>query len=166
MGLPSTPYFLCFHYFGSVVAHSHFSTSYTAHSLLFLSFRTPFKPIYLLKAHLFILWACDPLFLPLGLSGFSICLPTLFCSCCWAFPFHLGFRNGHQQFSGYFITWTCSCIANQISSFTMQNYHLTPYSVAKQCSWWCYLGGLIHSSAAISTSCGQDVLMERVMLGV
>ena len=31
MGLPSTPYFLCLHYFGLAVAHSHFSTSHTAH---------------------------------------------------------------------------------------------------------------------------------------
>ena len=61
---------------------------------LFLGF---FKPIYLLKAHLFISWACDPLFLPLGLNGFFIRLPTLFCLCYWASPFHLGFRNGHQQ---------------------------------------------------------------------
>ena len=44
MGLPSTPYFLCFHYFGSVVAHSYFSTSYTTHDLLFLSFRAPLSP--------------------------------------------------------------------------------------------------------------------------
>ena len=30
-----------------------------------------FRPICFLKAHLFILWACDPLFLPLGLNDFS-----------------------------------------------------------------------------------------------
>ena len=41
-----------------------------------------FKLIYLLNAHLFISWACDPLFMPLGLNGFSIYLPTLFCSFC------------------------------------------------------------------------------------
>ena len=44
MGLLSTPYFFCFHYFGPVAAHSHFSTSYTAHDLLFLSFQTPLSP--------------------------------------------------------------------------------------------------------------------------
>ena len=44
MGLPSTPYFLCFHYFGPAAAHSHFSTSYTAHGLLFLSFQAPLSP--------------------------------------------------------------------------------------------------------------------------
>ena len=44
MDLPSTPYFLCFHYFGLAVAHSHFSTSYTVHGLLFLSFRAPLSP--------------------------------------------------------------------------------------------------------------------------
>ena len=40
MDLPSTPYFLYFHYFGLAATHSHFSTSYTAHGLLFFSFRT------------------------------------------------------------------------------------------------------------------------------
>ena len=28
------------------------------------------RPIYLFKTHLFISWACDPLFLPFGLNGF------------------------------------------------------------------------------------------------
>ena len=31
MGLPSTPYFLCLHYFEFAMAYSHFSTSHTAH---------------------------------------------------------------------------------------------------------------------------------------
>ena len=44
MGLPSTPYFLCCHYFGPAVAHSHFFTSYIAYGLLFLSFRAPLSP--------------------------------------------------------------------------------------------------------------------------
>ena len=44
MGLPLIPYFLCFHYFEPAVTHSHFSTSYTAHGLLFLSFRAPLSP--------------------------------------------------------------------------------------------------------------------------
>ena len=44
MGLPSTPYLLCFHYFGPVAAHSHFFTSYTAHGLLLLSFWAPLGP--------------------------------------------------------------------------------------------------------------------------
>ena len=44
MDLPSTPYFICFHYFGPIAAHSHFFTSYTAHGLLFLSFRAPLGP--------------------------------------------------------------------------------------------------------------------------
>ena len=97
MGLPLTPYFLCFHYFGPAVAYSHFSTSYTAHGLLISLFPDSFKPIYPLKAHLFISWVYDPLFLPLGLNGFSIHLPTLFCPHCWASPLHLDFQNGHQQ---------------------------------------------------------------------
>ena len=35
----------------------------------FSLFLGSFKPIYLLKAHLFISWACDPFFLPFGLNG-------------------------------------------------------------------------------------------------
>ena len=68
----------------------------------FSLFSDSFKPIYLLKAHLFISWAYDPLFLPLGLNGFSIYLPTLFCPCCWASPFHLGFQNGHQHIGTWY----------------------------------------------------------------
>ena len=63
----------------------------------FSLFLSSFKPIYLLMARLFTSWACDPLFLPLGLNGFSIYLPTLFCPCCRASPSHLGFQNGHQH---------------------------------------------------------------------
>ena len=81
-GLAITPYFLCFRYFGPATAHSHFSTSHTAHGLLFSLFPSSFKPIYPLKTYLFISWACDPLFLSLGLNGFSNHLPTLFCPCC------------------------------------------------------------------------------------
>ena len=102
MGLPSTFYFLCFHCFGSAAAHSHFSTSYTAHDLLFLSFRAPLSPFN----SLIISWACDPLFLPCRLNGFSIHLPTLFYLCCWASPFHLDFQNGHQQFFFFFCHYT------------------------------------------------------------
>ena len=49
MGLSSTPYFLCFHYFGFDVAHSYFSTSYIAHGFFFFFlslFLGSFKPIY------------------------------------------------------------------------------------------------------------------------
>ena len=63
----------------------------------FSLFSGSFKPIYLFKTHLFISWACDPLFLPLGLNGFFIRLPTPFCLCCWASSSHLGFQNGPQQ---------------------------------------------------------------------
>ena len=82
MGLPLTPYFLCLHYFGPTVAHSHFSLLYAAHEYAISLFPGFFKPICLFKAHLFISWACDPLFLPLGPNGFAICLSTLYCPCC------------------------------------------------------------------------------------
>ena len=93
MGLPLTPYFICLHCFGPTVAHSHFSISYTAHEYVISLFQGFFKPIYLLKAHLFISWACDPLFLPLGPNGFTTCLPTLCCPYCWTFFFLLGFSK-------------------------------------------------------------------------
>ena len=68
----------------------------------FSLFPGSFKPIYLFKTHLFISWACDPLFLPVELNRFSIRLPTPFCPCCWASPFYLGFRNGHQHSANNF----------------------------------------------------------------
>ena len=82
MGLPLIPYFFCLYYFGPAVAHSHFSISYTTHGYAISLFPSFFKPICLLNTHLFILWAYDSLFLPLGPNGFAICLPTLCCPCC------------------------------------------------------------------------------------
>ena len=93
MGLPLIPYFLCLHYFRLVVAHSHFSISYTAHGYAIFLFPGFFKPIYLHKTHLFISWACDPLFLPLRPNGFTTCLPTLCYPCDWTFFFLLGFSK-------------------------------------------------------------------------
>ena len=91
MGLPLTPYFLCLDHFGPAVAHSRFSISYTIHEYAISLFLGSFKPTCLFKAHLFISWACDPLFLSLGPNGFSIGLPILCCPCRWAFFFLLGF---------------------------------------------------------------------------
>ena len=75
----------------------------------FSLFPGSFKLIYPLKAHLFISWACYSLFLPLGFNEFSIYLPTLFCSHCWAFPFHLDSQNGHQHLAPYevFLRFIC-----------------------------------------------------------
>ena len=104
MGLPLTPYFLCLHYFEPVVAYSHFSI-YTAHGYAISLFPGFFKPIFLFKAHLFILWACDSLFLPLGPNGFAIYLPNLCCPHCWAFFFLLSswvLKNDPQQVLQYF----------------------------------------------------------------
>ena len=124
MDLPSTPYFLYLHYFGLVVAHSHFSTSHTAHGFATSLFPSSFRPIYFLKAHLFISWACDPLFLPLGLNSFSIHSLTLFCSCCWASSFYWASQNGHQQrgnwerLCGREVRFPCT----HISTPKVQNY--------------------------------------------
>ena len=90
MGLSSTPYFLCFHYFGPAVAHSRFSISYIAHGLLFLSFWAPLSSFTSSRLIFFISWACDPLFLPFGLNEFSIYLPNSFLSVFLGFFFPLG----------------------------------------------------------------------------
>ena len=93
MGLPLILYFLCLYYFGPVVALSYFSISYTAHRYAISLFPDSFKPTCLFKAHLFISWACDLLFLPLGPNGFAICLPILCCPCRWTFFFLPGFSK-------------------------------------------------------------------------
>ena len=49
----------------------------------FSLFPGSFRPIYLFKTHLFISWACDPLFLPFGLNGFLLNLLTIFFPYCW-----------------------------------------------------------------------------------
>ena len=97
MGSPSTPYFLYFHYFGHVVAHSCFSTSYTVHGLLFLSFQAPLSPFTSLRP---ICLSHGPVIhysYRLGLMGFLFICQTLFCPCCWASSSHLGFQNGPQH---------------------------------------------------------------------
>ena len=101
MGFPSIPYFLYLHYFGLAIAHSHFYTLYTVHE--FATFLSPssFRLVCFLKAHLFILWVYDPLFLPLRFNGFSIYLVTLFCPCCWASSFYWASQNEHQQFHSF-----------------------------------------------------------------
>ena len=75
MGLSLTPYFLCLHYFWACSGpFSLFLHHILPMSMLFLSFSLfPgfFKPIYLLKAYLFISWIYDTSFLPLGLDGFA-----------------------------------------------------------------------------------------------
>ena len=77
--------------------HSHFSISHTTHG--FATSLSPgfFRPMYFLKAHLFISWACDLLFLPLELNGFFIYLLTLFYPCCWASSFYWASQNDHQH---------------------------------------------------------------------
>ena len=73
MGLPSIPYSLCLHCFKPVAARSCFFSHHTLPTCLLFAnslFPGSFEPICFLKAHFFISWICDPLFLPLGLNGF------------------------------------------------------------------------------------------------
>ena len=79
------------------MTHSHFYTSYTAHGFASSLFPGFFRLVYFLKAHLFTSWACNPLFLPLGLNGFSIHSLTLFCPCYWASSFFWASKNDHQH---------------------------------------------------------------------
>ena len=51
----------------------------------FSLFPGSFRSVYFFKTHLFISWACDPLFLPFELNGFLLNLLTLFFPYCWAF---------------------------------------------------------------------------------
>ena len=73
------------------------STSYAAHGFATSLFLGSFRLVCFLKAHLFILQAYDPLFLPLGLNGFSIQLLTHSCLCCWASSFYWASQNEHQH---------------------------------------------------------------------
>ena len=115
MDFPSTPYFPYFHYFEPTITHSHFSTSHTAHGFASSLFLNSFRPVYFLKAHLFISWACNLLFLPLGINGFSIYSLTLFCPCYWASSFFWTSENDHQQCLNYFFSIMSIC---QICSIT------------------------------------------------
>ena len=85
MGLPSTPYSLCLHFFEPAAARSYFFSHHTLPmGLLFAIslFSSSFKPIFFLKAYLFILWTCDWLFLLLGLNGFcSLSFANFFSVC-------------------------------------------------------------------------------------
>ena len=58
-----------------------------------------FEPTCLFKTHLFISWACDPLFLLLGPNGFLLStLSILCCPCYWAFFLSAWtLTNGPQQ---------------------------------------------------------------------
>ena len=97
MDFPLTPYFLYLHYFTPAVAHSHFSTSHTAHEFATSLFLSSFRPVFFLKAHLFILWPYDQLFLLLGYNDFSIQLLTPFCPCYWASYFYWASQNEYQH---------------------------------------------------------------------
>ena len=82
---PAIPYSLCLHYFEPAVAFSYFFLHHTLPmGLLFAIslFPDSFEPICFLKAHLFISWNCDPLFLPLRLNGFcSLSFANFFSVC-------------------------------------------------------------------------------------
>ena len=99
MGLPSTHYFLCLHYFGFTVAHSHFSTSYTTHGFAIPLFLGYIKPVCFLKAHLSISWTYDPLFLPLGFNGFFYQFTNSFLPVVLGFFFLFGFLKWSSTFS-------------------------------------------------------------------
>ena len=72
------------HYFGPAVAHSHFSTSHNAHGFTIYFFGLLLGPFASLKAHLLILWAYNPLFLPFGFNSSSNHPLILLCPYCLA----------------------------------------------------------------------------------
>ena len=85
MSLPQTPYFLSLHYLRPAAVFSRFSTSYTAHGMLFLSFRASLsplassRPICLFPGPV-IHYSCR-----LGLMVLLPILSILCCPCYWAF---------------------------------------------------------------------------------
>ena len=81
------------------VCYGPFSLFYITYCpwVCYFSLSGSFRPICFLKAHLFILWAYDPLFLPLGLNSFSINLLTLFYPCFWASSFYWASQNERQH---------------------------------------------------------------------
>ena len=85
MGLPSIPYSLCLHCFEPSATRSYFFSHHTLPmGLLFAVSLFPgsFEPICFLKAHFFISWTCDLLFLPLGLNDFcSLFFANFFLFC-------------------------------------------------------------------------------------
>ena len=124
MGLPSTSYFLCFHYFGPVVAYSHFSTSYTAHGLLFLSFRallSPFtssRPICLSHGPV-IHYSCR-----LGLMVFFYPFANSFLSVWLGFSLPLGLPKWPSTFSPLNI-WSIPAVHMWIKTFLPSlSFHL------------------------------------------
>ena len=70
------------HYFGPAMIHSHFSTSHNTYAFT-ISFSGLLCPSASFKAHLLILRAYNPLFLPFRLNGSSNHLLTLLCPYCW-----------------------------------------------------------------------------------
>ena len=120
MGLPLTPYFLCLHCFGPAMAHFHFSIPHTSHGCHF-SLSGPFRSICFLKTHLFILWACDPLFLLHGLNGFALYLSFLCCPCCWVrLPsFYSDSKNDPQHPSGNFLSPTLPPLLSPLPSLDL-----------------------------------------------
>ena len=109
----SGPNYLILHPWGSWVFHQPFNffTCITSGLLwpilTFLHHMLPmgllifspgsFRPVCFLNAHLFILYAYDPLFLPLEFNSFSIHSLTLLCPHCWASSFYQDSQNEHQH---------------------------------------------------------------------
>ena len=92
------PYFLDLHYFGPAAALSHFSTSYTAHGMLFLSFRASLSPLASSRPICLFLGLVIHYSYRLGLMVLLSALPILCCPCYWTFLLSTWIlTNGPQQ---------------------------------------------------------------------
>ena len=95
--------------------------------IYYFSLRTPLGSSAFLKAHLFTLWAYDPLLLPLGLNGFSIHSLTLPCLYCWASSFYQASQNEHQHivflfsFLIFFSRYLLNFLSKSINPFQVGN---------------------------------------------
>ena len=84
-GLAINPYFLSLHYFGLAAAFSRFSTSYTAHRMLFFSFRASLSPLASLRPICLFLEPVIHYSCRLGLMVLLSTLSILCCPCYWVF---------------------------------------------------------------------------------
>ena len=73
------------------MAHSYFTTSHTTRGFATSLSPSSFRPVCFLKVYLFILWAYDPLFLPLGFHGFFYLFTNSFSPMLLGFFSLLGF---------------------------------------------------------------------------
>ena len=86
MSLPYTHYSLNLHYLGPAATLSHFSNSYSAHGMLFLSFLTSLSPLAFSRPMYIFVGPVTHYSCRLGLMGFLLFILSILCGPhYWAF---------------------------------------------------------------------------------